>query len=257
MIMHHIIEGKHSRPSWTLAGPSFVWPAPVGENCRLLQGLVQEVSLIFFETQACLDYTAQDLPLDLATLGLSYHLHLPLDLPWHAGATQVAKVIERLGTKVDFLQPWAYVMHPPACPQTFLEFWKIFSNNKDHPLLLLENIEQNSLNSLWPLILENDIFLCLDLGHLLVYNQKNILQAPKLFEKIKMLHIYGELSGHKHAPLNQLSKTGQGVLHWLLKNIAQDCVLVFEVFNLEDLKQSLSIFSQWLREWKICPTSEN
>lgn len=56
-------------------------PGTVAENCVFLATMVDEVGLLFMESAACLAYGKRDLPDSLADLPLSYHLHLPLDLP--------------------------------------------------------------------------------------------------------------------------------------------------------------------------------
>ncbi|MDO5484253.1 MAG: hypothetical protein Q4F27_05035, partial [Desulfovibrionaceae bacterium] len=65
-----------------LAAPSFVLPGTVAENAAFLAGKVDEVALCLFEAQACLAYTAADMPAALADLPLRWHVHLPVDLPW-------------------------------------------------------------------------------------------------------------------------------------------------------------------------------
>ena len=68
-------------PGRILAAPSWVMPGTVTENCAFLATVVDEIGLLFMESAACLAYGRQDLPDTLADLPLSYHLHLPLDLP--------------------------------------------------------------------------------------------------------------------------------------------------------------------------------
>jgi hypothetical protein len=97
-----------------IAAPSFVWPESIAGNCARLQGFVDEVGLLFFESAACMDYTEQDLPQALARSGLRFHVHLPLDLPWEAGASAVWSIVANLRAKAAFLQPWCHVLHPPV-----------------------------------------------------------------------------------------------------------------------------------------------
>jgi hypothetical protein len=106
-----------------LAAPSCVIPDRVGPNCRRLSSLVGEVGLMLLETRGCLDYDERDLPGDLSALGLSYHAHLPLDLPWAEGPGAVADAICALEQKIAFLCPRGYVLHPPA-PVSFQACWR-------------------------------------------------------------------------------------------------------------------------------------
>ena len=72
---------------------------------------------MLLETAGCLAYDEKDLPLDLPSLGLSFHAHLPLDLPWDAGAGGVSATILSLEEKIAFLRPRHYVLHPPRAGQ--------------------------------------------------------------------------------------------------------------------------------------------
>lgn len=104
-------------PRLIIAAPSFVWPETIAGNCARLQGLVDEVGLLFFESDSCMAYTEQDLPQALARSGLRFHVHLPLDLPWEAGAPAVWSIMAALRAKASFLRPWCHVLHPPVPPE--------------------------------------------------------------------------------------------------------------------------------------------
>ena len=77
---------------------------------------MREVGIVLFETAGSLAYTEADLPPDLAGLPLTYHVHLPLDLPWQDGpngAQATWDIVRRLVAITDYLSPNAYVLHPP------------------------------------------------------------------------------------------------------------------------------------------------
>ena len=96
-----------------LAAPSWLVPGTVADNCRFLAGRVDEVGLLFFETDACLAYSTKELPENLAELPLSWHVHLPVDLPWQEPET-CADICLQLLRKVAFLRPNRAVLHPPV-----------------------------------------------------------------------------------------------------------------------------------------------
>ncbi|MDR2489320.1 MAG: hypothetical protein LBD42_07500 [Desulfovibrio sp.] len=73
-------------PGRVLAAPSWVMPGTIVENCVFLATMVDEVGLLFMESASCLAYDKQELPDFLADLSLSYHVHLPVDLPMHEPA---------------------------------------------------------------------------------------------------------------------------------------------------------------------------
>ncbi len=238
---------------WKIAAPSCVWPAHIGENCLHLQQLVQEVGITLFETEGSLDYGPKDLPLWLADLDLNYHVHLPLDLPWEEGTETVFAVCSELLSKTDYLKPLHYVLHPPPYQEQLPQFLNLWRRKKPEYTLLLENIQDNSLLEFWPWLRAQSLNVCLDLGHLLCYAQHALLQAPGLWPKVRMLHIYGDSNEHRHGGLDQLSGQGQAILHKALHHVSRDCTLVLEVFDPKDLYNALDIFSTWITNWGLQP----
>jgi len=243
--------GKEGSLPWTIAATSFLWPARVGENCVRIAGQVDEVSLIFFETASSLSYTEEDLPASLGELGLTYHLHLPLDLDWQAGPEAVFETVRQLGSKVAFLRPRCFVLHPPRDPEVlaaFLRVWRAAGWRED--FLCLENIEGNDLAGLWPLIRTTRCRVCIDLGHILEYGQQRLLSLPGIEERMSMLHLYAPAQG-RHASLASLSLPGRELLRHLLHRTTRDTVIVLEVFSWPELQDSLDIFTTWFRKWEI------
>ena len=80
-----------------------------------------EIGLCFFEHAACTAYTNEDLPQQLASLPASWHVHLPLDLPFYtsaglAQAQQSFDICNELMQKVEFLGVKRAVLHPVSPP---------------------------------------------------------------------------------------------------------------------------------------------
>jgi hypothetical protein len=231
------------RSPWIVAAPSFVWPATVGENCRRLQHLVHEVSVVLFDTRHSLEYTEEDLPPDLASLPLTYHVHLPLDLPWTEGTKAVLGAVRGLRRKVAPLEPRCFVLHPPRSRTAFLDFVRAWRDSglQDRDLVL-ENIAGNDLRDLWPDILQTRCRVCLDLGHITAFGQERLLEAPGLWERVCMLHVYGDKRGDSHLSLQELTPRGHALLQSMLRRLPAGCVVVLEVFSPSDLHSSLDSF---------------
>lgn len=229
--------------SFRLAAPSCVIPDRVGPNCRALAPLVREVGLMLLETRACQEYDGRDLPPDLPDLGLSYHAHLPVDLPWDSGIDEVCGAIGALEQKIAFLQPCGYVLHPPQPG----DLTRLLRRRPDlAPLLRLENTRESDLSGIWAEIGDLDLGVCLDVGHLVGYGQERILQLPGFLDRVRMLHVYGGESARGHAGLEHLPDPG------LLRHILDEVgggVLVVELFRLQELTRSLGLLRSWLDEW--------
>lgn len=205
-------------------------PGDVLENCRALEGVVAEVGLCFFETEACLDYR----PSCIARLGglrLRYHVHLPLDLDWsrRGGGFAVAVAL-----RARPVRPWAYVLHPPEDAgvfAAFLEQWLEYGLPRE--ALLLENVPELPLAGIRALAYEHDLGLCLDIGHLLLTGEE--LQDEDL-ARCRLLHLYAPEAtpqGHRHLPLNRLPESGEPALALLrrLLTAAPAARRMLEVFH--------------------------
>lgn len=128
---------KIAFPSWVVAGSivenaTFIcaqWqkldlPALLGPGVQTKP----EIGLCFFEHLACTAYTNEDLPQQLASLPASWHVHLPLDLPFYvdnslAQAQLSFDICQELMQKVDYLGVQKAVLHPAlprALPSTSL-----------------------------------------------------------------------------------------------------------------------------------------
>jgi sugar phosphate isomerase/epimerase len=229
-----------------LAAPSCVVPDRVGPNCQALAPLVGEVALMLLETRGCQDYDETDLPPHLAQLGLSFHAHLPLDLPWESGAAAVDRAMQGLESKIAFLDPREYVLHPPT-PGRLSEL--LLHRPDLARRLCLENTAQSDLREVWPEVEALDLGVCLDLGHLVSYGQEAILTLPGLLERVRVLHVYGGESPRGHAALRHLPDPG--LLRNILRQVREDAVLVVEVFDMAGLQSSLALLKTWLKEWGV------
>ncbi len=238
--------------SFCPAAPSYVRPGTVAENAEYLAGRVKEVALLFFETQACLDYTEADLPPGLADLPLSWHIHLPLDLPWDAGHEAVARAVAGLAAKAAFLKPRALVLHPPPTPGLLPLLVQALGDSGVLPSsLLLENTVREPLPAYWEEIRRCGCGVCLDLGHLLLApNPARTLALPGLWERAAMLHVSAPAQGG-HASLAALDAPGRSLLRHILEGLKKDSTVVLELFDLPSLAESARLLAAWGREWRL------
>lgn len=248
------------RPSPHLAAPSWVIPGTIYENCSFLADKVDEVALLFFETASSLAYTRQDLPSELADLGLSYHVHLPLDLPWEEGGERVAAICLALMDKTAFLGAARAVLHPPpaggdaARVEEFAAAWQ--KSGRATADVLLENIRGNDLSELWSCMRDTGLGLCLDLGHMLAYEQvrlQHYILTHLLPEDVRprMVHLNAPGSGEPgeppgaHLPLDRLDEYGMALGKALSFSLSPGGVVVAEFFDWGHVERSLPLINQW------------
>ncbi len=233
-----------------LAAPSWLIPGALADNCRFLAGRVDEVGLLFFETAACAAYTANDVPADLADLPLSYHVHLPVDLPW-GDPRLCARICAGLLDKVSFLRPGRAVLHPPegdTAAERLGVFLETFAGLGHAPdMLLPENIRGCDLLGLEGVIREFRLQVCLDLGHVRAYGQEALLDCPALTGRAGMLHLSAGRPGRdRHRPLTELDREGSELLRRLLAETPPDAVLMPEIFSLPGFEASIDVLSRAL-----------
>lgn len=234
-----------------LSAPSYVLFASIKENCLFLKNFVSDVYLALFELHSCLNYTEEDLPPDLAEIGLTYHVHLPLDLNWEQADT-TSKELLKLVQKVNFLQPRCFVLHPPPLARdlkvfvlSWLEAGYLASS------LCLENIQGRNLEDYWQVIEEFDLSICLDIGHLLAYKQHNILALPGFWPRVKVVHLYGQEKAGKHTSLEDLPASGWQILQEVFFRL-ENKILVLELFNRQDFLSSYQLLLDKKEDLGVC-----
>ncbi len=243
-----------------IAAPSCVLPATVAENATFLAHRVEEVGLCFFETKACLEYTREDLPLELAALPLRYHVHLPVDLPWHKGGAVAAGKALALLEKIVFLKPRYAVLHPPKASserqevllRAFAKVWFAASRVG----VLLENLDHAPLFDLPPdLFVEQEkktknkkcIFgLCLDVGHMLSFGHEEILHYPYILKAAKLLHWSAPGMRDEHLPLSSLTEEQCIKIRAIVPLLPRQTTHMLEIFHWDGIKSSWPILHNFL-----------
>ncbi|MDQ7032514.1 MAG: cobamide remodeling phosphodiesterase CbiR [Desulfonauticus sp.] len=233
-----------------LAAPSYVLGGDILQNCLFLKDYVSGVYLAFFQTMACLNYSKQDLPLCLKDLGLRYHIHFPLDLSWE-NPEQEAKICVELWNKAALLSPWCGVLHPPATLEAleiFIQTWVKLGRKADE--ILLENIKDRNLRVFWPLVQKTGLNVCLDIGHLLAYDQEDILFLPGFWNRVKMLHVYGLEKDNKHYGLEFLGDRGWKILKNALSK-TESVEVVLELFDRKSFLSSYEFLKNRSLDWGV------
>ncbi len=242
-------------PILPIAAPSCALPDTVAANANFLATKVQEVGLCFFESKGTLAYTEQDLPPSLVKLPLRWHVHLPVDLPWQNGdnaATEALKIIQ----KAAYLNPRFAVLHPPLGPslteqgQLLHDFANKWYAHSKIPLLL-ENINTAPLANLDPTLfgLKNRPFgVCLDLGHMLGFNQTDLILQSDILKHVALVHWSAPGKLDEHLPLQHLSPSELQVAQSVVKKLPNDTCHMLEIFNWLGIEQSYPILAKLLEQ---------
>lgn len=244
-----------------IAAPSWVMPGTVQDNCAFLSGKVDEVGLLFLEADASLAYGRQDLPPELAALELSFHVHLPVNLPWNDGGGAAAAVCLALMEKVRFLGAERAVLHPPpagpdGCREALDAFARVWRDaGRRVSDVLLENTRENALVSLRDVFQGNGFGICPDLGHIIAYGQcelMDMLTGLPERERPRMLHCSAPGAGlpggapiSAHCPLDTLDARGLAVGKALCDSLAPGGVIMVELFDWNHIVRSLPVIAGW------------
>jgi hypothetical protein len=250
MRMRHSLIMALEKAMTTIAAPSCVIPGTAAQNARFLaqraNGRIQEIALCLFESQACLAYADNEFPETLAELPFSWHVHLPVDLPWHAGPEAPADCALRLMRKVEALNPRMAVLHAPDLPSrgalltAFAELW----HARCAIPLLLENIDSCGLIDITPLIVDMQFGVCLDLGHMLAYGQQNILEIPELLSRVRLAHWSAPGGADRHLPLTRLTREEASSIRAAAAKLPAATTHLLEIFDWNGVEASLALLPQ-------------
>ncbi len=242
------LEAWPERPDFTISAPSWVMPGGIAANAAFLAGSVDQCGLCFFETAACLNYSQADLPADLASLPLSWHIHMPLDLPWQ-DARETAQICASLAAKAAHLDIRYIVIHPPDCRngwpdgcrscrkklQKFADCWRKLA----HGQILLENVPWCDVQCLGRDFMDSTgLGLCLDVAHALAYGQKELLRCW-LLSATALVHWSAPGDGDRHLPLTELAPAQWRLAAQIMARLPATATHMLEIFNWNGIEASL------------------
>lgn len=236
---------------------SFIYPDHYIPNVKMLGPYLDEIELLLFESRG-IDVlpTAEEIA-ELGRLAaefnLTYNVHLPTDVSIsdrdparrrHAIAT-IIRVMER----VRPLGASAMVLHIPYEEKTYAE--PIVAKWQDRVYDSLANIKSAAatphiiaietldypLDWVAQLGLDLDMRICLDLGHLMVYEYDLLRTFNAYGSKTSVLHLHGVENDRDHLSLDRLSETAAATVLQVLEKYRG--VVSLEVFSFEKLTASL------------------
>ena len=248
---------RKRRYPWRLGATSFVVPADLLTNVRLLAGMVDDVQLLFFESRA---RARMAHPVDIAALqtvaaesGLTYTAHLPGDVRLgSASAAEREAGLDEIIRLLDELEPLAvksFDLHLPREPELSEDQWlgnidrslavlaeraggrkgRICIENIDYPLALVE-----------PLLDAHGFPCCLDVGHLLRYGYDWRTELNRYLPVANHIHYHGVEAGKDHeAVVKDQAEVSIGLANALARSEFNG-VITLEMYDLDKLKTSLT-----------------
>ncbi|MDH5298652.1 MAG: TIM barrel protein [Desulfobulbaceae bacterium] len=242
---------------WRLGATSFVVPAELMTNARLLVGRVDDVQLLFFESVA-----RSRLPhgVDVDGLlalagasGLSYTVHLPTDIRLGAadpalrqeGIDEICRLVNTLAP----LAPSAFDLHllpesalAPAAWLANLERSLAFlagELGEAREGICIENIDY-PCGPVFDIAVQYGFSLCLDVGHLLRYGHDWRAVVARYLGSSRHLHYHGVIGGRDHGAVAKEQGEVTAALGDMLRDHRYDGVVTLEMYDLEQLTSSLA-----------------
>lgn len=219
-----------------IGAPSFVFPDDYVSNVKILGKYLDEIELLFMEsTESSFPSknTIKELSCLADDLGLTYNLHLPVDI--YPGSKEISVRQHFVDTILRFmdialpLDPTTHTLHLPydeslnqkICDKAWIERISdsirnlVASGITGHSL----SIENTSYPLHWiePVIREYGLRVCLDIGHLILIGE-NVEATYRHFEDITVLvHLHGVKNGKDHQYLGELGQDLLDKLFFFLK----------------------------------------
>ena len=243
---------------------SFIYPDHYIPNVKMLGPYVDEIELLLFESIGEDALPSRAVIAELCRLAaefdLSYNVHLPTDIsisdPNPARQQRAVETMIQVMDLVRPLDPSALILHVPYTEKSLndpvVRNWqnrvdqslkKIVSGIENEKIIAIETLDY-PLEFLEDIIVDLDLSICLDLGHLMVYDYDVLEVFTKFASKTSVLHLHGVENGCDHKTLELLSdKLFETVLPVLNKFTG---VVSLEVFSFENLDSSLKYLeSHW------------
>ncbi len=248
---------------FSLACPSFIYPAGYLDNVRHLAPFVDEIELLFFESRFKDSLPAPALIRELvqqARCGqITYNVHLPTDIYLghrDAGVRQSAvDVLRQLIDRCAPLNPTTFTLHlnrDPSEPNN--RRWQARSAASLEALLAagvpsrqisVENLD-GDVERVAPVIEDLDLSVCMDMGHLLVHEVDMTTFFHRWKERITVAHLHGVDRAHDHLPLDRLSSDRMVKVVEILRQFSG--VISLEVFSFQALNASMAVLlDQWFK----------
>lgn len=244
-----------------IGSTSYVEPADVLANVRVLAREVDDIELVFFDFGMGPpdEETVKELANIARDEGISYTVHLPINVypvnPDPAYAYIATKILEDFIKATLPLEPRAYILHLETkgknkipYPEETMAGWpgrareslvRILKNISEPRLLALENQPEYPASRLFPIIDELNLSFCLDVGHATKIGEDPAGLASTGRIRPRIIHFYrmAENGLHEAASL-PLTDEEKRMIRWL-KESGYGGVLTLEVFSREHFEKSL------------------
>jgi sugar phosphate isomerase/epimerase len=243
---------------------SFITPDTMLNNVKALAGRVDDIELLFFDSQSTSDLPGFDEIDQMAEIAannsLTYTVHLPLDA--QLGATcdedrhESSRDCCRIMSLTASLDPFAYVLHlNKKADQADGDShgWRdavtrslshIVGSGVDPQRLCIETLFY-PFDDVADIVAGLDLSVCLDIGHILLAGHQPLDEMLEVhLQRTRVIHLHGIKDGKDHCDISHLDPEIRSMLFSRLSEDERERVVTLEVFNQADLDRSLSVVKE-------------
>ena len=258
-------EQKVGAFPFRLGTTSYILPADIVPNVEFLAPLVDDVELVFFESDKLSNLPDAAVIEQLVELKgdhrLSYTVHLPLDI--HLGSsdevtrTRSVEKCRRIMDVTGPLAPFAYIIHfhgerRGKEPAHDIERWRSALDRSTEELLLsLSDVAPKLLcvetldypfDYVSDIVSRHGLSVCLDVGHLAFYGYPVQDHLDTYMAQTRVIHLHGNSDGTDHKDIGMLDPE---IIAMLTNRLAwegeRERVLTLEVFGRTAFNRSMEI----------------
>jgi sugar phosphate isomerase/epimerase len=245
---------KHRFP-FTLAATSFVYPDDYVPNVRRLAPFVDEIELLFCESEALpVERTIRELAALAQQHDLGYNVHLPSDVCiGHSAPARRERAVEAMLKVFGLaapLTPSTFTLHIPWEGSSFAEepasAWRqnvhlslaeLVRALGDPARISVETLDY-PLEWLADVIDASGVRICMDIGHLLLHGHDVRRFFDRFAPHVSIIHLHGVDNDRDHLPLDRLSKPFEDLVMGVLSGFKG--IVSVEVFAYDALAASLN-----------------
>jgi sugar phosphate isomerase/epimerase len=256
------------KPPFRLGTTSYIYPAEILSNVTSLQGTVDDIEIVLFESDEVSNYPSPQEIEELAAIGrkagLSFTVHLPLDVLLGDPEPRIRRrsvdtCLRAIDTTAG-LRPHGYIVHFQGLPtddhgQWLNETWLTHLDESvgqlighlDTPRLLCAETLSYPFHLVEELIERRDLSICLDVGHIILYDQPLELYLHRYLSRTRVIHLHGNSGGRDHLDLGRVPPAKLDLLFTSLVTLPKvdDLVVTLEIFSEKDLEISRTVVEKY------------
>lgn len=260
---------SRGKPPFRLGTTSYIYPAEILPNVRSLQGTVEDIEIVLFESDEVSNYPSPQEIEELAAIGqetgLSYTVHLPLDVLLGDPEPPIRRrSVDTCLRAIDAtvgLRPHGYIVHFQGLPTDDYGHWLNETwlthldqsvgqlvGHLDTPRLLCAETLSYPFHLVEELIERRDLSICLDVGHIILYDQPLELYLHRYLSRTRVIHLHGNSGGRDHLDLGRVPSAKLDLLFTSLATLptVDDLVVTLEIFSEKDLEISRVVVEKYL-----------